>query len=143
MSMDIQGTLKVVSTTSDRLGLLSVDYGQLIFVKDTRELYFDHKEKGRTIYNDIIIIPDENFRLNSKPVTAFYYVKETGIIWRYENEKWKQITSPPSEQIEFLSKAEFPNIGDSKKLYIDNTKIYRWLNNEYVEMGVPMWETFS
>ena len=49
--MEIESTLKVVSTTSARLGQLPVEYGQLIFVKDTRELYFDHQE-GRIQYKE-------------------------------------------------------------------------------------------
>ena len=140
--MEIESTLKVVSTTSTRLGQLPVEYGQLIFVKDTRELYFDHQE-GRISYNQIIILETEQQRKNMKhPVTGFYFVKDTGIIWRYEGE-WIVITNPPSEQIEFLPKESFPIVGKTNILYIDNTRIYRWLENEYVEMGVPIWETFS
>ena len=142
MEKDIQGTLKVVSTTSDRLGQLSVEYGQLIFVRDTRELYFDHQQ-GRIPYNQIIILETEDQRLNMLfPVIGFYFVKETGIVWRYEN-KWNAITTPPSERIEFLPKNLFPQIGKENVLYIDEVKIYRWLGSEYVEMGVPIWETFS
>lgn len=140
--MEIESTLKVVSTTSARLGQLPVEYGQLIFVKDTRELYFDHQE-GRIPYNQIIILETEQQRKGMiRPITSFYFVKETGVIWRYERE-WIVITNPPSEQIEFLPKAEFPTIGRENILYIDDTRIYRWLRNEYVEMGVPIWETFS
>lgn len=142
MEKDIQGTLKVVSTTSDRLDQLSVEYGQLIFVRDTRELYFDHQQ-GRIPYNQIIILETEDQRLNMLfPVIGFYFVKETGIVWRYEN-KWNAITTPPSERIEFLPKNLFPQIGKENVLYIDEIKIYRWLGSEYVEMGVPIWETFS
>lgn len=140
--MEIQSTLKVVSTTSERLGQLSVDYGQLIFVKDTRELYFDHAE-GRILYSQIIILETENQRANMKaPVNGFYFVKETGIIWRYDG-TWIAITNPPSERIEFLPRESFPIVGKTDMLYIDGIKIYRWLENEYVEMGVPIWETFS
>lgn len=141
--MDINTTLKVVSTTSERLGQLPVDYGQLIFVKDKRELYFDHQE-GRTLYTQIIILETEEQRKGMfYPVTSFYFVKETGVIWRYEEHKWVVITNPPSEQIEFLPKESFPPVGKPNILYVDNTRIYRWLENEYVEMGVPIWETFS
>ena len=141
--MDINTTLKVVSTTAERLGQLPVDYGQLIFVKDTRELYFDHQE-GRTLYNQIIILETEEQRKGMPyPVSAFYFVKETGVIWRYEENKWVVITNPPSEQIEFLPRESFPTIGKENILYIDDTRIYRWLNNGYMEMGVPIWETFS
>ena len=140
--MDINTTLKVVSTTSERLGQLPVDYGQLIFVKDKRQLYFDHQE-GRTLYTQIIILETELQRLSLKhPVTSFYFVKETGMIWRHEVE-WIVITNPPSEQIEFLPRESFPAIGKENILYIDDTRIYRWLHNEYMEMGVPIWETFS
>ena len=142
MELDLQGTLKVVSTTSDRLGQLSVDYGQLIFVRDTRELYFDHQQ-GRISYSQIIILETEEQRVNMRsPVNGFYFVKDTGVIWRYDN-RWISITNPPSELIEFLPKNSFPQIGKENVLYIDGIKIYRWLEGEYVEMGVPIWETFS
>ena len=142
MELDLQGTLKVGSTTSDRLGQLSVDYGQLIFVRDTRELYFDHKQ-GRISYSQIIILETEEQRINMRsPVNGFYFVKDTGVIWRYDN-GWVSITNPPSELIEFLPKNSFPQIGKENVLYIDGIKIYRWLESEYVEMGVPIWETFS
>lgn len=142
MELDLQGTLKVVSTTSDRLGQLSVDYGQLIFVRDTRELYFDHQQ-GRISYSQIIILETEEQRANMRsPVNGFYFVKNTGVIWRYDN-GWISITNPPSELIEFLPKNSFPQIGKENVLYIDGIKIYRWLESEYVEMGVPIWETFS
>lgn len=142
MELDLQGTLKVVSTTSDRLGQLSVDYGQLIFVRDTRELYFDHQQ-GRISYSQIIILETEEQRVNMRsPVNGFYFVKNTGVIWRYDN-GWISITNPPSELIEFLPKNSFPQIGKENVLYIDGIKIYRWLESEYVEMGVPIWETFS
>lgn len=142
MELDLQGTLKVVSTTSDRLGQLLVDYGQLIFVRDTRELYFDHQQ-GRISYSQIIILETEEQRANMRsPVNGFYFVKNTGVIWRYDN-GWISITNPPSELIEFLPKNSFPQIGKENVLYIDGIKIYRWLESEYVEMGVPIWETFS
>ena len=141
--MEIQSTLKVVSTTSERLGQLSVDSGQLIFVKDTRQLYFDHKQEGRILYSQIIILENDSQRENMKtPVHSFYFVKETGIIWRYDG-TWFAVTNPPSERIEFLPKELFPIVGKTNMLYIDGVKIYRWLENEYVEMGVPIWETFS
>ena len=141
--MEAQGILTVVSTVSERLGQLPVKYGQLIFVKDSRELYLDHQE-GRILYNQIIILETEAQRLSMKqPVSSFYFIKETGVIWRYDDNTWILITNPPSEQIEFLPKHLFPLVGKVNTLYIDDVKIYRWLTNEYVEMGVPIWETFS
>ena len=137
-----QNILKVVSTTSERLGQLSVEFGQLIFVKDTKELYFDHKE-GRTLYNQqIIVLEKESDRTAiNKPIAGFYFVQETGIIWRYDT-AWVKLTNAPSEQIEFISKKDFPAEGKTNVLYIDGIKIYRWIKTEYVEMGLPVWESF-
>lgn len=137
-----QNILKVVSTTSERLGQLSVEFGQLIFVKDTKELYFDHKE-GRTLYNQqIIVLEKESDRTAiNKPIAGFYFVQETGIIWRYDT-AWVKLTNAPSEQIEFISKKDFPAEGKANVLYIDGIKIYRWIKTEYVEMGLPVWESF-
>ena len=140
--MENQTVLKVVSTISERLDLLPFEYGQLILVKDTRQMYFDHIT-GRVLYNQMIILETEEQRLGMiRPVNGFYFVKETNIIWRYE-QQWFPLTNPPSSQIEFLPKTAFPAIGDEKVLYIDGIKIYRWLETGYVEMGTPIWEPFS
>lgn len=140
--MASQNILKVVSTTSERLGQLPIEFGQLIFVKDTKELYFDHKE-GRTLYNQqIIVLEKESDRTAmNKPVVGFYFVQETGIIWRYDT-AWVKLTNAPSEQIEFISKKDFPAEGKANILYIDGIRIYRWIKTEYVEMGLPVWESF-
>lgn len=132
--------LKIVSTTKSRVSELPVSYGQLIFCKDVRTIYFDTDE--RVEYNQIMIFSKEAHRLASIPVCGFYFVQETNILWRYD-EKWIQLTSSPKEQIVFLPKDQFPSIGDINILYIDGTDMYRWTGDNYNPMGAPVWGSFS
>ena len=61
--------LEIVSTTSEWLPQLAYKYGQLIFVKDTRQLYFDNLE-GRILYQQMIILEtDEQRKSLSNPVS--------------------------------------------------------------------------
>lgn len=133
---------KIVSTTSDKLSQLSVEFGQLIFCKDERALYFDTDE--RTSYQQIIILSSESLRQSMLyPVSGFYYVQDTCIIWNYDGE-WHKLTNTPKDQIVFDDYENFPTEGSESVLYIDGIDMYRWLNGAYVNMmnGIS-WGTFS
>ena len=140
--MNSNEILKVVSTTSEYLDQLPVSYGQLIFVSDTRELYFDHLD-GRIPYQQIIILRSENQRQGIVPVTGFYFVIETAVLWYFDNGTWSQINSTPNEQIYFGSFDSFPPQGKTNCLYIDGTDMYRWIDGNYVSIsGSLKWTAF-
>ena len=110
----------------------------MIFCQDKRTIYFDTDE--RLAYEQIILLIDENQRLGITPVTSFYFVEDTAILWRYDNDNgWRQLTAPPSEQIVFLNRAEFPPIGKDKVLYVSENAIYRWQNGEYTDISSIQW----
>lgn len=141
MPETIKKVLSVVTTTSMRLPELEVKYGQLIFVRDERAIYFDTEE--RTSFQQIIALSTEDQRLGLTPVSGFYFVEDTGILWRYNIDSgWIQLTNPPSEQIAFLNKEDFPPTGKDNVLYISESAIYRWIDGEYVDMSAPKWEDF-
>ena len=122
--------IKFISTTSDKLNSIEVNAGNLIFVKDERTIYLD--TDTRTAYQDIICLATESQRIAlPSPLKGFYFVEETCVLWRY-NEEWEKITNAPKDQIIFAPRASFPVEGKSDALYIDDKDIYRYLNGDYV-----------
>lgn len=141
-----EDVLKVISTTKDKLNDIPVEYGQLIFTRDDRAIYLDTNE--RSSYQAIIVLNDDTFRLSMKsPVNGFYFVIETGAIWRYDSEapyiKWFQVTKPPKENIVFDDNGNFPEVGSSDTLYVDKDVIYRYIDGEYVVMNQLKWGNFK
>lgn len=122
--------VKFISTTSDKLNSIEVNAGNLIFVKDERTIYLD--TDTRTAYQDIICLATESQRTTlPSPLKGFYFVEETCVLWRY-NEEWEKITNTPKDQIIFAPRESFPAEGKSDALYIDDKDIYRYLNGDYV-----------
>lgn len=129
--------MSVVVTTSERLSSLSIQNGQLVFVKDKRRIAFDWNDK-RTFYNQITELETDYERIStSSPSNGYYFVIETAILWRYDN-GWTQITTKPDD-IVFIG-AELPELGQEnsseKTLYVNKTKkeisIYDKSINSYI-----------
>lgn len=127
--------MSVVVTTSEKLSSLLIQNGRLIFVKDKRRIAFDWNDK-RTFYNQITELETDYERVSmSSPFYGYYFVIETAILWRYDND-WIQITSKPDD-IVFIG-AELPELGQAKEktLYVDKTKkeisVYDKTANSYV-----------
>ena len=123
--------MKYYLTTSNKLSSIPVVTGNVIFVKDIRTLFMDDPD-GRKSYTSITILDTEHERSTMPaPVNnCFYFVKETACLWTYEN-AWIQVTEPPSEEIVWLPRSEFPIIGKEKTLYMSGKDIYVWLNGQY------------
>lgn len=127
--------MSVVVTTSERLSSLLIQNGQLVFVKDKCRIAFDWNDK-RTFYNQITELETDYERASMlSPLDGYYFVIETAILWRYDND-WIQITSKPDD-IVFIG-AELPELGQAKEktLYVDKTKkeisVYDKTANSYV-----------
>lgn len=139
--METTAVVKFISTKKAKLVNLEVKDGQLIFCEDSRELYLDH-HGVRTQYGSFIFLNTEEQRLLlPSPLTSFYFVYETNLIWRYDGASgWIQITSPPQEQIQFMDFENFPEEGNSKAIYISGSDIYRWNDGEYQSIGGSYWK---
>lgn len=134
--------VKFVSTVDSKLSQLTIENGQLIFASDTRRIYLDFNNI-RTEYSQFIILGKESDRVNYlTPITAFYFVKETKVFWRYENGEWIQLTSPPKETVVFINYSDLPETGEEKVLYITETQSYIWNGSEYIRLGTQVWENF-
>lgn len=78
--------IKFYSTTSNKVDELPIKTGQLIFVRDSRTICMDYNDE-RIVYSQIIYIDKDSTRLSiARPLTGFYFVKETNILWRYDEE---------------------------------------------------------
>lgn len=133
-------TIKFISTVDSKLSQLDIQNGQLIFVGDTRKIYLDFNGI-RTEYSQIIPLGKESDRLNYlSPITGFYFVKETAVLWRVEQGEWIQLTEPPREWIVYTTYNTLPKQGKLNTLYITETQSYRWIDNEYVRLGCEVWE---
>lgn len=130
-----------ITTTSDKVPNIAVSPGQIIFSKDNRVIYTDNSS-GRTEFNTIIILATEQNRQQVIPVTGFYFVQETSILWRYESNKWVQLTSTPDNHLVFCDYKDLPAQGVQETLYCTPDAIYQWSDTvqDYVEMGSQVWE---
>ncbi len=75
---------------------------QLLIVPDSGDLYYDFGGT-RTQLSDIITLDTETQRtaLNA-PYEKFYFVKESGVLWRYNNGSWVKCSgggSTPVNQV--------------------------------------------
>lgn len=117
--------VKFFSTTQSKLSSLEVVDGQLIFVKDVKKIFLD-MNGVRLEYSCMQVFETDAHRVGTlAPVEGFYFVEETGIIWRYKT-GWRQITPSNLEPLFFGTYEEFPSVGDKATLYITDDATYRW-----------------
>ena len=138
--------LKCYSTTKSKLSSLQVIDGQLTFTRDTKQIYLDMGGQ-RLGYDCIGVFASDSDRLGVlAPVEGFYYVEETGVMWRYHG-SWKRITPEASEQVLISDTEEgFPKTGNPKVLYVCDTGTYRWdeLTKTYIVVANKTeWSTLS
>ena len=82
------GVLSISTTTKNRLSSVSREPGQLIFVTDTRELFFDFSSTDRIPYQQLIILDTDEQRLNIIPMAGLYYIKSTQMLWSRQDGQW-------------------------------------------------------
>ena len=133
---------KFITTTQDRLELLPISDGQLIFVRDSRKICHDYNGE-RIEYGQIIVLTDENHRLSiAKPFNTFYFVLDTRVLWRYQDSAWLPLTTSAKESMVFIGDGELPEQGEKNVLYATGDNLYTWNGTDYVKMGALLWEEF-
>lgn len=133
---------KFITTTQDRLELLPISDGQLIFVRDSRKVCHDYNGE-RIEYGQIIVLTDENHRLSiAKPFNTFYFVLDTRVLWRYQDSAWLPLTTSAKESMIFVGDSELPEQGEKNVLYATSDNLFTWNGTEYVKMGALLWEEF-
>ena len=133
---------KFITTTEERLGLLPISNGQLIFVRDSRKICLDYQD-SRVEYGQIIVLTDENHRLSiARPFDTFYFVLDTRVLWRYEKGEWIPLTTSAKESVIFVGDGELPPKGTVGVLYATTTDLFTWNGEGYTKMGTLVWEEF-
>ena len=67
--------------------------GQFLMTSDTNSIYYDFAD-GRKRLTDIIELDTEAQRQAIlTPISKFYFVKDTGKLWRYNNGDWLDMTN--------------------------------------------------
>lgn len=119
--------VKLYRTKSERLPQLPVRNGNIIFVSDTRQICLD-ADGLRIPYDPIKIFDTEKERAEcEKPVTGFYFVSDTNVLWRYADKAWMQLTPSNLTPIVYGKiVSDFPQEGQSDILYVADEAIYRW-----------------
>lgn len=135
-------SMKFISTTSEKLDLIPVIAGQLIFCSDTRIIYLD--TDVRTTYQAIInVYDDATRRAIETPIEGYYYTRQENVLWSYFG-SWVQITGQDSNLI--FADEELPYVGEDNKIYVHNDAMYRWDNSSadyYSVSGGNSWEDYS
>lgn len=95
---NVKKILSVYTTVNSKLPDLSVEDGQLIFVRDKQTIALDFDGK-RKFYNEIEELASEEARTSLlAPVSGrYYFVMDPPVLWRYQDGSWVQITSPPED----------------------------------------------
>ncbi len=119
--------VKLYRTISERLPELPVRNGNIIFVSDSRQICLD-SDGIRIPYDPIKIFDTEQERADcEEPVTGFYFVADTNVLWRYSNDAWSQLTPSNLTPIVYGKViADFPQEGQSDILYVADDAIYKW-----------------
>lgn len=86
------------ATVNSKVSDLAVKDGQMIFVRDKHAIALDFGGK-REFYNQIEELATEEARTSLlAPVTGrYYYVVDPPVLWRYQENGWVQITTPPED----------------------------------------------
>ena len=138
--------VKLYRTKSERLSQLPVRNGNIIFVSDTRQICLD-ADGLRIPYDPIKIFDTEKERAEYDPVTGFYFVNETNVLWRYADKAWTQLTPSNLTPIVYGKVlADFPQEGQSDILYVADEAIYKWDSaaNQYtIAANKTIWEELA
>lgn len=122
-------------TNSENIDNIPVVVGNLIFCEDRQKVYFDGAN-GRVCYDSIIIFETDDDRVDlQNPFDSFYYVKESGMLWRYdENIGWQVLNESAFQNVTFVEKEYLPEEGDYDILYVCGDEEYVWRNDQYVQI---------
>ena len=104
--------ISVVHINKNTLESYPVSNGNVYFVSDTKELFYDI-DSTRFEVKDILILDKESDRTSIlfTPLNKFYFILETKILWLYKYGTWYQITS---DLTNYYNKQEISNLLVSK-----------------------------
>lgn len=129
--MDLITTNKIVyiECYQSQISQLPISNGQLIYTKDSYELYWDTNQQRQKI-SDIIVLNTESERTQIlAPLAKFYYVKDTNKFYYYFVD-WVQINSSSDS----YTKEEIDALINTSSLNFVNCNISKDVtNNTYIQ----------
>lgn len=135
--------MKFIATNHDRVSEIPVSNNQIIFSRDERVIYMD-AENQRTAFTQIMTLNTDEARQNLlSPVSGFYFVEETAILWKLTDGDWRALNEMPEDRIYFMG--ELPPMGTEEKVYIVDNIAYQWNgdDNSYIQINQPQWENIQ
>ena len=86
--------VKFVTTIASKLGALPIVNGQIIYLSDSSEIYFD-MNNVRKPSSDFIEMPNEDaIKAILTPLNKLYIAKDVGSLWKFINSEWVRISGP-------------------------------------------------
>jgi hypothetical protein len=105
--------LKPIYASQSQITSENKKAGQLIFTYDSRRLYFDLDDNTRIQISDIIELNTELERTSLLvPVDKFYFIFETGVLWRYHLGAWSIIAGKDPEGFNYIVSDDQPDDDD-------------------------------
>lgn len=138
--------MKLIYTIPSKLDSLEQVDGQVIFIPADNRIALDIKGQ-RFIYKTIQVFDTDEERINAILATpGFYFVEETGSLWRLTNsETWRLIASAENNFIFYRENEEnLPSIGAEGTLYYTDRGFYNWksqFNNYNLIANANIWES--
>lgn len=124
----------IYATSTSKLESIDESFGQLIILdtSDYKAIYYDGDDGRIQFTGMIVILKTETIReaMDTIPY-GFYFCLDSSVLWNYSSNGWVQITTPPESQIYFGDYEDFPEVGDTDRLYISGTDIYRYVDDAY------------
>lgn len=126
--------MRFIATTKEKLGSIPITDGQMIFSRDEQVIYLD-SESNRNAFKNILTIDTEANRTETVAIEGcFYYVEDSKLLYRYKDSQWNCLN--PSEII-FNNREQFPEKGDTARIYVSENAIYKWNGetSDYIKIG--------
>lgn len=91
---------KPVRALSSTVSSFPKKAGQVIFVEDALEIWWDPTDTNRVQVRDVIVLETEAERQTVlAPLSKFYYIIETNALWRFGNDgEWHKVSDILSVQ---------------------------------------------
>ena len=98
--MSLFNVNQTVASKAQNTSEVPIKDKQYLIVTDSGDIFYDFDGK-RIQLTDIIVLDTESQRLAlTSPFEKFYFVKGTGILWRYNNNAWVKCSGGGSTSVD-------------------------------------------
>lgn len=137
---NMPSVFSIAKANSASLSRVPVENGQMVFVDDTKQIFFDYNGV-RQYYCMPIEITEQKRLTTIDPAKAYYYAVDTNIMWMFGDNGWRQLTPSNLTPIVF---DVLPQEGEEDTLYVEDNGIKRWKNGQYnLVANVLQWDKIA